>query len=104
MVEDDFSSARRQGIDPAANGLGLAQDFKDSLRAGAGILDDIRELSDHPDAMTNGHKVEDHFREIANGKFTCDDLTTANPENQRSAESVEELRPRHAARPVIHGA
>jgi hypothetical protein len=54
--------------------------------------------------MTDGHEVEDDFREVADGKFARDDLSTAHPENQWSAEPIEELRPGHAACPVIHGA
>ena len=95
LVEDHFTATGRHGTGSAFQGRGLFENFQHALRAGAGVLHDVRELADHADAMPNRHQVEHDLRQIAEQHLALDDLSSANPQRERRAETVEELRARN---------
>ncbi len=81
----------------------FADDFQHPLGAGAGVLQNVGELPNRADAVSDGHQVENDFGQIADGHLALDDLPSAHPENERHAQAKDELGKGHARGPVIHG-
>ena len=76
--------------------------FENALGAGAGVLDDAGELTDHPDPVADGHQIKHHLRQIAEGQAAPNDLSAADPKHERQTQAEDELRERHARGPVVH--
>src|SRR5438445_1082345 len=102
VLKGHRAAAGREVAVAAADAARFLDDFEHALGARAGVLDDVGELPDHPDAVANGHQIEDHLRQIAEQQLALDHLPSADPKDQRQAQTEDELGERNARGPVIH--
>ena len=65
--------------------------FENALGAGAGVLDDAGELTDHPDPVADGHQIKHHLRQIAEGQAAPNDLSAADPKHERQTQAEDEV-------------
>src|SRR6266567_2893435 len=84
VLKGHRAAARREVALATADAPRFLDDFEDALGARAGVLDDIGELPDHPDAVANGHQIENHLRQIA--EAGVDRENQRDGEDQRDAD------------------
>src|SRR4051812_47020043 len=83
FFKHDLAAAERKMSFSALEPLRFVQNLRDAFGAGAGVLNDIRELSDRTHAVTDREEVKDHFNKVAQENLLSNDLQTADPKDER---------------------